>query len=50
MAAQRSRLSWDSKGYQGEDRQLRPRVPLIPALVGTLALLNIASTVLALVE
>jgi len=50
MAAQRSRHSLHSKSFQDEDRQPRLRVPLIPSLVGVLALLNIASVVLALVE
>jgi len=50
MAAQRSRLSRHGKAFQDEDRQPRLRVPLIPSLVGILALLNIASVVLALVD
>jgi len=50
MVAQRSRLSLDTKTSQDEDRQPRLRVPLVPTLIGTLVIVNIASAVLALIE
>jgi hypothetical protein len=50
MVTQPSRLSWPAKTFQDDDRRPRLRVPLIPTLVGTLALMNIASVVLALIE
>jgi hypothetical protein len=50
MATQRSRLSGSIEAYREDDQRPRLRVPLIPTLVGTLALMNIASAVLALIN
>ncbi len=50
MVALRSRLSWHSKSFRDDDRQPRLRIPLVPTLVGMLALVNIASAVLALAQ
>lgn len=48
MDEQRSRLLLCSKTFQDDDRRVRPRLPLIPTLVGTLALVNVASAVMAM--
>jgi len=50
MDPQRSRLSLSTRAFEDEDRRPRLRIPLIPTLVGTLVLVNIASAVLALME
>jgi hypothetical protein len=50
MATQRSRLLGPIETSRDDDQRPRLRVPLIPTLVGALALMNIASAVLALIE
>ena len=49
MDALRSRLSLHSRTFHEDDRRPRLRLPLVPALVGTLALVNVASAVLAMI-
>ncbi|SCZ11292.1 hypothetical protein SAMN02927923_04228 [Microvirga guangxiensis] len=50
MDALRSRLTLRGRISQEEDRRPRLRLPLVPALVGTLALMNVASAVLAMIN
>jgi len=50
MAVRRFRLSWHSKNVREDDQRPRLRLPLIPALLITLALANVASAVLALAQ
>ncbi|WP_414473844.1 hypothetical protein [Microvirga sp. M2] len=50
MVNQRSRLSCHTGNVEDEDRQPQLRVPVIPTLVGALALVNIVATILALIE
>lgn len=50
MVVQRSQVLLRPGPVQEEDRQPHLRVPIIPTLVGALALVNIAATILALIE
>lgn len=50
MAAQRSRLSLQDKTIPENDRLPRLHLPLIPTLIGALALVNVVSVVMALIE
>jgi len=50
MAVRRSRLLRRDRDVWDADPRPRLRLPLVPTLVGTLAVLNIASAVLALIQ
>ncbi len=49
MDALRSRLLLHGRTSHEDDQRPRLRLPLVPALVGTLALMNVASAVLAMI-
>lgn len=49
MAARRSHLLLQSKNFRMDDQRPRPRLPLIPTLVGALALVNVASAVMTMI-
>jgi len=50
MIVRCSRLSGHSKNIPEDDQRPRVRLPLVPALLITLALANVASAVLALAQ
>lgn len=50
MAVQHSRLVWPDQNAADFDQRPRLRLPLVPALLFTLAIANVASAVLVLVE
>jgi hypothetical protein len=50
MVVRRSRLSSDHENLPDGEPRPRLNLPIIPTLVGLLALVNIASAILALVD
>lgn len=50
MVTRRSYFRLHGKNFREDDRRPRLHLPLIPALVGALALVNVASAVIALIQ
>ncbi len=50
MVARRSHFRLHGKNFRDDDWHPRLHLPLIPALVGALALLNVASAVMDLIQ